>query len=208
MTDRSFFDSGFTGVINLEIADEQIMWYALDGVSSTMDYTIGIVESASGFWTLVTAANQFCGRGTHGRDWVSPNGKGLYMSLAVPPPCDSGRIEELSLETAAILVETLRCILDLTGTIKCPNDVLVNGRKIAGILYESKTRDNAFSYLVLGLGLNLSQTIEDFRKEELPDATSLLIETGHNPGITAVLLPFLERFIPMYKELSGMAVVE
>ena len=206
MTDRTVFNESLSGVINLEIAGERIEWHVLDKVTSTMDYTVSLIEDTASIWTLVTAVAQNGGRGTHGRNWVSPDRKGLYLSLAVPPPRDTGRIEELSMKTAAVLVDTLRSILNLSCVIKHPNDVFVNGRKIAGILYESKTSGGTFAYMVLGLGLNMSQTADDFRKAELPEATSLLIETGHVPGINDVLLEFLKRFIPMYKDLSGVVV--
>jgi len=184
----------------IEIDEKRIVWYELDSATSTMDYAVELTRKGYSPPVLVTADKQSSGRGTHGRNWISPQGKGLYLSLVVTPPENSVCLEDLSARTAGILVKTLEDYYDLSFEIKPPNDVLIGGRKVAGILYESATRGDEVLSLILGLGLNLSQSVRDFEHAGLPDATSLIIEAGYVPERESLLMSFLKNFMTMYKE--------
>lgn len=184
----------------IEIDEKRIVWYELDSAASTMDYAVELTGKGCFPPVLVTAEKQSSGRGTHGRNWISPQGKGIYLSLVVTPPENAMCLEDLSVRTAGVLVETLKSYYDLPFKIKPPNDVLIGGCKVAGILYESVTRGDEVLSLILGLGLNLNQSIRDFEDAGLPDATSLIIEAGYVPERESLLISFLKKFMPMYRE--------
>jgi len=181
------------------IGDEVIRWHDLGTVASTMDYAAGLVRNGTSRWTLVTAESQTAGRGTHGREWLSTRGKGLYLSLVLPPPVKTDGLERLSVRTAETLVEALGEYCSLDFTIKSPNDVLVRGKKVAGILYESVSHEGKILSLILGMGVNLYHTRDDFERGRLPDATSLFIEAGFVPERDELISSFLARYVRMCK---------
>ena len=176
----------------LHIHGEYIPWYDYKNVTSTMDIAMEFVRKGCICLTAVTAHSQSSGRGTHGRDWSSRDGKGLWLSVILPPPHHFERIEGLSILIAKTLVDTLKCFADCRFTIKHPNDVMVNNRKIAGILVETATKADKIQSMVLGMGVNFCQTDEDFAHDNLFDATSLFSETGTAPDRTKFLVSFLE----------------
>jgi len=167
-------------------------------VDSTLDRAKECIDRGNGDWTLVTADSQLRGRGTRGRSWVSHPGAGLWISLALPPAKKTDFLDGLTLRTAEVLVDALSTVCNPPFTIKPPNDILIRGRKCAGILYESATADGSVQALILGLGLNVSQTETDFARAGLPDATSLFIETGERYDREDILNAFLERFVVVY----------
>jgi len=183
----------------LVIDGEIVRWYDFGTVTSTMDYAADLVREGTSRWTLVTAQSQTAGRGTHGRDWLSIPGKGLYLSLVLPLPVNTDGLENLSLRTAETLTDALCEYYSLDFVIKSPNDVLVRGKKVAGILYESVSHEGRILSLILGMGVNLHQTRDDFERGGLPDATSLFIEAGFVPEGDELMWSFLTRYIRMYR---------
>lgn len=184
-------------VRELTIGHRTIPWHDLDVVSSTMDTARHLAAAGQHSWAAVTAHCQESGRGTHGRDWLSSRDSGLWLSLILPPPINE-RVEGLSLVSARVLVMVLDRLFSLSGVVKEPNDVLIGGRKIAGILLESESTGNRFDYLILGLGLNLTQDRSFFNEAELPEATSVFCETGLLPERDVVLRAFISTFIDTY----------
>ncbi|MDX2031216.1 MAG: biotin--[acetyl-CoA-carboxylase] ligase [Blastocatellia bacterium] len=128
-------------------------------------------------FTCVVAASQTAGRGRRDRAWHSSPGDGLYLSVLLrPTPAAAPHIPLLSLLSAVAVAETL-IGLDVGGVdIKWPNDVLVKGRKISGILVEGASGANSLR-VILGIGVNLNHP--SFPPEIAQIATSLLIETGN-----------------------------
>jgi len=186
-----------------------VNWHDNETVDSTMDSALSMLDSGAPSWTLVTASNQSNGRGTHGRKWFSSSGLGLYFSIILPLPESIDMLDGLTSSTADILVETL---LKFTGPldyiVKQPNDVLIGGKKVAGILYETQSDSDGLTALIFGLGLNLTQSTTDFLNAELPDATSLQIESGTAPETLDFIRMFLDAFIPMYYDLTGISRTE
>ena len=183
----------------LLIGGRKIIWYDLDITASTMDHALRMVKGGCKPWTVVSAENQTSGRGTHGRTWFSPGGKGLWISVILPPPHKAEYLSNLSVLAARALIKSFNEFKELHFEIKPPNDVIVNGRKIAGILFESITSGESVSSVVLGMGVNLLQNAEDFENEGLPDATSFFIETGYVINRESFMKSFLEQFKPMYE---------
>lgn len=175
----------------LKVPGCEIPWYDLGVTSSTMDVARQLQTKGNTDWSVITAHQQHSGRGTHGRTWSSLAGKGLWMSVIMPPPQHAVILSGLSVLAAEALVKTLEMFADCPFFIKHPNDVKVNNRKIAGILVETATNGDHVQSVILGVGVNFLQTAEDLLKDNLPEATSLLIETGTAPDRDSFITSFL-----------------
>ena len=136
---------------------------------------------------VAAAGEQTEGRGRLGRTWDAPAGTSLLFSIVLAPPVPPARLPELSLVAGTAVAEAIESETRLHATVKHPNDVLVEGRKVAGILAEATE-----GRVVLGIGVNVSQT-----EPQLPTrtATSLAIEgaTVDRAELLAAILERLER---------------
>jgi len=171
-----------------------------DELPSTMNYAIALAKKKVSPWTAVIARKQSSGRGTHGRLWFSTEAKGLWTSVILPPPECTSVLEDLSLMAAGCLAECLKKLTGFKFDIKHPNDVVINNRKIAGILFESVTLNGIMDYLILGMGVNLFQNKSEFDFCELYEATSVLIETGIYLDPEDLLKEFLIIFKASYEK--------
>lgn len=181
-----------------------IPWHDLDEISSTMDFAAELVKNGCRSWTVISALIQTTGRGTKGRNWSSLRGKGLWASVITPPPADSLKMTGLTVEAAKALAESIHALTGASCEIKDPNDIIIRGRKVAGILIETIISGEEVLSVILGMGINISQTEEDFREAGLPEATSLFPETGYTPDRETLLTSFLNRFRPVYESLTGI----
>lgn len=132
--------------------------------------------------TVVTAREQSAGRGRQGRTWSAPPGRALLMSVVAR---DLSRRDAL-LPLAVPVAVAVACD-EFSGTrcgIKWPNDIWVDGRKLSGILLEGRPQEG---WAVIGIGLNVGATRDEFPQELRDTATSLAIESGGDPGVEPVL---------------------
>ena len=131
---------------------------AYDSIGSTNDEAKRLAREGAAEGTLVWALEQTAGRGRRGRAWVSPPGN-FYASLILRPDCPASRAAQLGFVAALAVGGALRAILPRIGrlTFKWPNDVLIDGRKIAGVLLESETiAPERLDFVVVGVGVNLT----------------------------------------------------
>lgn len=158
---------------------------AYDSIDSTNDEAKRLAREGAAEGTLLWALEQTAGRGRRGRAWISPRGN-LYLSLILRPNCPVSRAGQLGFVAALAVGGALRAILPRIERLayKWPNDVLVNGRKIAGLLLESETvGPEKLSFVVVGVGVNLTVSPQS---TEFP-ATSI-IEEGLSEVIPEVML--------------------
>jgi BirA family biotin operon repressor/biotin-[acetyl-CoA-carboxylase] ligase len=137
-----------------------------DRVDSTNTLAAQFALGAKREQLAILAAEQSAGRGQHGRTWTAPPGYSVLLSLLLFPPEALRRPPVLTAWAAVSVCETTRQLTNLAATIKWPNDVLIHGKKVCGILIEQNRGT------VVGIGLNVRQTAEDFLQAQL-DATSL-----------------------------------
>ena len=132
---------------------------------------------------VVLAGEQTGGRGRRGRSFVSPAGKGLYLSALLRPDCPLEQVSALTAWTAVAVCDAVEELCGIRPGIKWPNDVILDGRKLCGILteLELEAETAALRYVVVGLGLNVSQTADDFGPEVAPVAVSLAQALGRAP---------------------------
>lgn len=135
------------------------------------------------------------GRGRLGRRWLAPPGTSLLFSLLLEPPVETARLPELTLVAGRAGAEAIAHVTGLTPEIKLPNDVLVGGRKTAGILAEA--RDGR---VVLGIGINVNVYAADLPQGIDPPATSLRIETGREVDRVELLVELLDRLERAYDD--------
>lgn len=147
--------------------------------------------------TVVAADSQTGGRGRMGRSWNSPAGKNLYFTLILRPEVPSLRVPQLTLLVAVALHRALvRFVPDLQPKIKWPNDILVNEKKICGVLCEMQSEPDCTHFVVVGLGINVNQS--EFPAELEGRATSLFLESGRSFSKPELLAAFLNQFEPLY----------
>lgn len=162
--------------------------------TSSNDELLRLGEAGAPHGTLLFAEKQTAGRGQFQRAWSSGEPLGLWFSLLLRLEISDASIPTLSGFAAVAIIETLDALGLSHARIKAPNDVLVNGCKISGILVETRTGKNSFA--VVGIGLNVNQQLKDFPQELQSTATSMALAEGKcfdRNHVAAVLLPALAR---------------
>jgi BirA family biotin operon repressor/biotin-[acetyl-CoA-carboxylase] ligase len=166
---------------------------ATTGSTNSDAATLGREGAPEG--TVVIADAQTAGRGRLGRAWVSRPGLNLYVSVLLRPTIVPAAAPQLALVAGLAVAETLEAE-DLAPTIKWPNDVLLGGKKVCGILTELEAETDRVEFVVVGIGVNLNSELTDFPPELHERATSMLIESGRQvdrAAFTALLLARFER---------------
>jgi BirA family biotin operon repressor/biotin-[acetyl-CoA-carboxylase] ligase len=168
-------------------------------VDSTNMKAKELAEGGAGEGTVVIAESQTAGRGRRGREWFSSSGNGIYATLILRPAMPPIGAPRITLMTAVAVAEAILSLVQLDLKIKWPNDILIKGRKLAGILTEITTEMDAVNYIVVGLGLNVNTPSESFPKEIREKATSIFIETGEQFSRTRLIRTCLEHFEKYYR---------
>lgn len=148
------------------IGREVISYKKLD---STNDAAYALAEKGIKEGTVVIAEEQAKGRGRHGRTWASPSKGGIYLSCILRPEMAPRDIPQITLIAAVSVAKAIRSAAGVMATIKWPNDILVDGRKVCGILTEMKAEQDAIAFLILGIGINVNTPLRQLPK----GATSL-----------------------------------
>lgn len=141
----------------------------LETCGSTNDEAARLARAGARHGTVVTAAAQTQGRGRAGRTWASPPGGNLYVSMVLRPALPLRDVPAMTLAIGVALCEVAKSF-GTSASLKWPNDVLIHGKKVAGILLESQSRADKLDVVIAGIGINLS-TMPDV--EAAPNATSL-----------------------------------
>lgn len=160
-----------------------------------------LAEKGEAAGTVVVADMQTAGRGRRGRGWVSPAGKDIYMTVVLRPQCRPEKASVLTLVMALAVLKAVSEHIPQKCSIKWPNDIVVNGKKICGILTEMSAELDGIHYVVIGTGINVNQ---EFLAEEIQEtATALRIECGHQINratLVARTLYYLEKYYAIFEE--------
>jgi BirA family biotin operon repressor/biotin-[acetyl-CoA-carboxylase] ligase len=148
---------------------------------------------------VLIAESQTNGRGRHGRRWVSPPGLNIYLSAILRPSCAPRDATLLTVIAAVSAASALRNRTGLGIRIKWPNDLMVNGRKIGGILTELRSGRGKISRAVIGMGMNVNSEAADFPAELREIATSVWAETGEKFSRTEIIIEILTELEGWYK---------
>ncbi|WP_068781710.1 biotin--[acetyl-CoA-carboxylase] ligase [Paenibacillus sp. GM2] len=183
--------------------------HVMDVVKTTQDEVRALAEQGVAEGTLVIAEEQTVGRGRQGRKWYSPSGKGIWMSLLLKPRQPISFAAQLTLLTAVAVCRALRKVSGVDVGIKWPNDLLIEGRKLCGILVESISEDELLKYCIVGIGIDVNLQLEDIPEELRSVATSLRIESDSKQDralLIAEILYELEQLYHLYNE-EGFAPI-
>lgn len=179
-----------------------------ESLGSTNDEAARLAKAGTSTGTVVVADRQTAGRGRRGRNWISPPRANLLLSVILRPRLPPQRAPELVSVVAVAGASALR-ELGVPATIKWPNDLLVEGRKLAGILLDLSADAKGIHYVVAGIGINLNAKEEDLPEELRPVATSARQVVGApipRAKAAALLLNHLERWLDRF-EAAGFAPI-
>lgn len=149
--------------------------------------------------TVIIAEQQTQGRGTMGKKWFSPSGKGIWFSMVLKPRIPLQFISQLTLLVSVALCRTIRKVLQVEIGIKWPNDLLIEGKKVSGILLESSGEDERLRYVIAGVGISANLIAEDFPVDLRTKATSLRMAAGEEVNREELLCEFLLEFENLYQ---------
>jgi BirA family transcriptional regulator, biotin operon repressor / biotin---[acetyl-CoA-carboxylase] ligase len=128
--------------------------------------------------TVIIAEEQLSGRGRMDRKWHSPKYTGIWMSIILRPNIPLPKAPQLTLLAAVAIVQAIEDLTGLLPEIKWPNDILIKGKKVTGILTELEAEADRINSIIIGIGMNVNQTNDDFPSELQQIATSLSLEKG------------------------------
>ncbi|MEM3770660.1 MAG: biotin--[acetyl-CoA-carboxylase] ligase [Candidatus Bathyarchaeia archaeon] len=168
-------------------------------VGSTNDWARELMELGAPEGTVAIAETQTTGRGRLGREWISPKG-GLWFSIILKPKIKPPETVKLVFLAGLAVAETIRELYGLEAETKWPNDVLINGRKVCGILSEMKTMGEKVDYTIIGIGVNANLDIEkDFPKELRETATSIQKALNRKIALEELFKALLEKVDSLYQ---------
>ncbi|HSB51875.1 MAG TPA: biotin--[acetyl-CoA-carboxylase] ligase [Dissulfurispiraceae bacterium] len=182
-----------------EIIGEPLLLFDL--VDSTNSVAHRLADEGYPDGTVVIANRQTAGRGRHGRSWLSPPNRNIYMSVLLKPPLDSRKATLLTLMAAVACCRTVRDLADIDASIKWPNDIVVGGRKCGGILTETRPAAGSVQFAILGIGINVNIGEDEFDEFRSCNATSLKMETSRAWDRSAVAVKAVGELDRWYRTL-------
>jgi len=197
MLDRFVADEMRAALGNTAIGREIIV---LDQTGSTNDAILKIATPNSSEGLVLFAEHQTAGRGQRGNRWESATGKGLWFSILLRPGIEINRSSQLTAWVAETISEAIENEFPLTTTIKSPNDVQIDGRKVAGVLVEMRAHKKAPHSAIVGIGINVNQALEDFSKELQSRAISLAIALDRQVDRQNFAIALLRNLDRSYRE--------
>ena len=175
----------------------------LEQTTSTSDEILQISNADSKEGVVVFAEYQTAGRGQRGNRWESAAGKGLWFSVLLRPRIDLPSSPQLTAWAAEAISGAIENEFSLTPTIKLPNDVQIDRRKVAGVLVEMRAQKNASHLAIAGIGVNVNQSREDFPKKLQSRAISLAMALGKQVDRRKFASALLRNLDRTYCELFG-----
>lgn len=196
------------GELEAQFSGAAIGWQiiVLEQTGSTNDAILQIATANSNEGLVLFAEHQIAGRGQRGNRWESAAGKGLWFSILLRPEIPVGDSGRLTIWSIQAISDMIRTEFSLEPKIKLPNDVQVRGRKVAGVLVEMRAQEKAPHLAVVGIGINVNQSVEDFPPELQSRAISLAMALGRpvdRQKLAAVVLRTLDR---TYRERFGKEI--
>lgn len=173
--------------------------YHLSSVDSTNNYAKKIAKNNENEGTVIIADEQTGGRGRKQRPWLSPKG-GLWFSILLRPSIPPNRAMIVTMCSACAIAEAIKQQTSCNPSIKWPNDILINNKKVCGILTELSAEIDKINYLIVGIGLNANNEVPQSLKSI---ATSLLKETGSTIDLVSLFVSILSSLEQLYKALAN-----
>ena len=185
-----FNEEAVKALLKSKIMGNSIKFF--DTVISTNDEARNIGFDGAKEGTVIVAKKQTGGRGSKGRSWMSADGEGIFCSVITRPDIDFAFVPVITLIAGLSVCRALRRVTKADALIKWPNDIVINGKKICGILSESYTTGVGVDFVVTGIGINCDN--KKFEGELESIATSVMIETGEKISKAQLLAQVLNEF--------------
>jgi BirA family biotin operon repressor/biotin-[acetyl-CoA-carboxylase] ligase len=185
--------------LDSKVIGKQIMVYG--AVSSTNSISTELAKEGKPEGCVVVAQTQRLGYGRLKRTWFSPEG-GLWFSVILRPKIMTTEAAKITLMAAVAVVDTLRKDLDLNVRIKWPNDVLIQGKKVCGILTEMRTKEMQIEYVILGIGLNGNFDLSELPDEIKESSTTLKHEKKHEIDLDDLFRSILLNLDKFYHQFT------
>ena len=180
-----------------------------DTIDSTNTKAQELAEKGYPSGTLVVADKQESGKGRRGRSWVSPSGTGIFMTLMIKPDINPNNASMLTLVAALAVAKAITSVTGEKAMIKWPNDIVVNGKKVCGILTEMNAQFDYINHIVVGIGINVHN--ESFPEEISQMASSLMIEAGgkmfHRAQIIAETMSYFEQYYDTFLKTQDLSAL-
>ncbi len=171
-------------------------------IDSTNAYARRLAEQGAGEGAVIIAEAQTRGRGRLGRSWVSPPFVNLYFSVILRPRLPPVHAPQLTLMAAVALADTIASFIGTPPAIKWPNDILVGGKKLAGVLTESSCDSERIEFVILGIGVNLNYPVASMPEVIRERATSIVSLTQKNVSREAFVRRLIQDLDRCYGELE------
>ena len=175
----------------------------LKQTGSTNDAILQIANPNSDEGLVVFAEHQTAGRGQRGNRWESAARKGLWFSILLRPKIALASSPRLTAWAAEAISSAIQNEFSLTPAIKLPNDVQIDGRKVAGVLIEMRAQEKAAHLAIAGIGVNVNQSLEDFPEELQDKAISLAMVLGTQVDRQKFAIALLRELDRTYREKFG-----
>ena len=175
--------------------------------TSTNDIAKQLARDGAPEGAVVLAEQQHRGRGRQGRNFASPAGVGIYMSLLLRPQIELSRLPQLTLLAAVATAEAIAEVSSLPVELKWPNDVLIRGKKTGGILTESVFQADLSPVAIVGIGINVNTALEQFPAELRHQVTSLALAAGRFVPRLKLIAAILGRLEPLYDTFQQRGLV-
>lgn len=180
-----------------------------DTIDSTNTKAQELAEKGYQSGTLVVADKQESGKGRRGRSWVSPSGTGIFMTLMIKPDINPNNASMLTLVAALAVAKAITSVTGEEALIKWPNDIVVNGKKVCGILTEMNAQFDYINHIVVGIGINVHN--ESFPEEISQMASSLMIEADgkrfHRAQIIAETMAYFEQYYDTFLKTQDLSAL-
>lgn len=177
-----------------------------DKVDSTNTYAFNLALSGKPEGTCFVAESQRAGKGRLGRVWLSPQGKNIYISVILRPSCLPSKVYPITFLSCLAVYDTIIKVASITPSLKWPNDVLINKKKICGTLLEISAETDAIKFVIAGIGFNVNMGINDLDDDIKDKATSLFLETNkvfNRSYVCGILLNNLEKYYKIFINMGG-----
>jgi BirA family biotin operon repressor/biotin-[acetyl-CoA-carboxylase] ligase len=175
--------------------------YYYEEIGSTNDEAFHLGLSGAPEGTALIAEKQNAGKGRMQRVWHSPAGSNIYTSIILRPKIESARAPQISILAGVAVADVLESYCPDRIKLKWPNDVLIDGKKVCGILSQMKTAASEVDFIVLGIGINVNISYSQFPEEICKLATSLAIETGRKISRQELIISLYENLAKWYKQI-------
>lgn len=191
--------------INTKILGNKV--YFFDEISSTNDYAKSLASSNEEEGAIVIADCQTNGKGRLDKKWESNKGEGLFMSILLRPSVHINNIVQITLLSGICICNGIKKATGLDASIKWPNDIVINGKKVCGILTELSAQVENVSYIILGIGINVNN--KNFNDDLKDKATSIFLETNketERANLLSYILNELEEKYLKFKEIKDFTL--